>query len=157
LEKKEFGEMQATVLSALVLAGTATMSAAGDDKPMDELRRFKGTWVAKSRTYDGKVESEGDLKGLTLTIDGDRFVITGEGGRVLLKGTIAVDPTATPKRVNVKMAGPDGQEKVSPAIYELKGDTLKTAFPLSGGDRPKDFSAEKGSGARVTVYQRVKE
>jgi uncharacterized protein (TIGR03067 family) len=149
--------MQVLAFAAFAIAVIASMSAAQDDKPAGDLRRLKGRWVAETREYQGKVEKKSELNGLTLVFDAEKFVITTEGDRVMLKGTITVDPTVSPKAIDVKVAGRDGKESVVPAIYELSGDKLKTAFPLEGTDQPSDFTTRAESKVRVTVYRRAKE
>ncbi len=138
------------ILTAAVCVLAA--SAFADDKA-DGLAKLKGTWVAESRTFDDKAEAKADLNGLTLTIDADGFSTADKDGKTLLKGKLAT-PAAT--HVDITVAGPDGKDAVIPALYKLDGDTLTTAVPQAGGGRPTEFKAEKGSGVRVTVYQRKK-
>jgi uncharacterized protein (TIGR03067 family) len=147
--------MRAIVLMQVVLAASAL--AARDDTAANDLNKLAGTWVAESRESEGRVEANADLKGLRLVVAGDKFTLKLDDGRVVLAGTLAVGPAGTPKAVDVKVAGPDGKEVVIPAIYELDGDTLRTAVPQTGGGRPKEFSAKAGSDVRVTVYKRGKE
>jgi uncharacterized protein (TIGR03067 family) len=149
--------MRTAVLLTLVLAAAPDVLVAQDEEAKTGLSKLEGTWVARSREYEGKVETKADLKGLTLVIAGDRFAFKSEGGQVGPEGTLAAHPSATPKSVDVKVAGKDGKEMVLRGIYELDGDTLRTAVTQSGGDPPKDFTAEVGSNVRVTVYQRSRE
>lgn len=148
--------MRTALVIALASVAVPAVLVAQDEKSKDGLKNLNGTWVAQSREYEGKVESRDDLKGLTLEISGDSFAFTSEGGQAGLKGTLAVNSSATPKSVDVIVAGKDGKETVIRAIYELDGDTLRTAVMQSGDDRPKDFTAKAGSNVRVTVYIRSK-
>lgn len=149
--------MRAAMFLTLALATASAVFAAEDEKAKGGLSKLGGTWVAQSREYEGKVEAKADLNGLTLVVSGDKFTMKDGDGKVLLKGTLVADATTTPKSVDAKVAGADGKEVVFKAIYELDGDTLKTAVPQSGGDRPKDFTAKAGSNVRVSVYKRSRE
>jgi uncharacterized protein (TIGR03067 family) len=142
------------LLTTLVVATASAVTAAGDEKAKQALSKLGGTWVAQSREYEGKVESKSDLKGLTLVISGDKFAFTSDGGKPGLKGRLAVDPTTNPKGVDVIVTDKEGKESVIRGIYELDGDTLRSAVPQTGGGRPKGFTAKAGSNVRVTVYKR---
>jgi uncharacterized protein (TIGR03067 family) len=146
--------MRAALLMTLVLTTASAGVAAQGEKAKSELSKLGGTWVAQSREYEGKVEAKADLKGLTLVISGNRFTVKDGEGKVQLEGTLVVDAAATPKAVDVKVAGKDGKEVIYKSIYELDGDTLKTAVTQAGGDRPKGFTTKAGSNVRVTVYKR---
>jgi uncharacterized protein (TIGR00369 family)/uncharacterized protein (TIGR03067 family) len=119
---------------------------------MERLSALSGVWIAESRRYEGKIEGQAELRGLRLIVSGDRFALSYADGTVELEGTLAVDPAGDRRAVDVRVAG---REAAVPAIYELAGETLTTAFPLAGGGRPKDFTAAPGSGVRVTVYRRA--
>lgn len=119
---------------------------------MEALRALSGVWIAESRRSDGKVESQAELNGLRLVVSGERFTLAYADGTVELEGALALEPTARPGAVDVRVPG---REQAIPAIYALEGEVLTTAFPLAGGDRPKDFTAAPGSGVRVTVYRRA--
>lgn len=142
-----------SLLSALV-ACFLTVPAIADDKT-DGLAKLKGVWVAESRTFDGKVEEKADLNGLKLTIDDDKFTFTDKDGKTVLAGKLTVDPSAKPNAVDVIVPGKDGKDTLLKGIFELDGNTLKTAMPQTPGDRPTEFKAEKGSTTRVTVYKRA--
>lgn len=144
---------RASLFSALV-ACIMTGPAIADDKA-DGLTKLKGVWVAESRTFDGKVEEKTDLNGLKLTIDGDKFTFTDKDDKTVLAGKLSVDSSAKPNAVDVVVPGKDGKDTLLKGIYELDGNTLKTAMPQAPGDRPTEFKAEKGSTTRVTVYKRV--
>ena len=46
--------------------------------------------------------------------------------------------------------------KTALGIYELEGDTLKLCYSQPGKDRPKEFTAAKGSGQAMSVWKRDK-
>lgn len=111
--------MRTAILAATAMA--AATAGARDDPAKDELRKFKGTWIAETREYEGQVEKKPELKGLRLVVEDDKFVLPVEGGQVMLKGSITVTPSTKPKAMDVKVAGKDGKEVVVPAIYEMGG------------------------------------
>jgi len=53
-------------------------------------------------------------------------------------------------------AGPN-QGKTFPAIYELKGDTLRICYDLSGAKRPTEFKTVAGTQLYLVTYTRVED
>jgi hypothetical protein len=49
------------------------------------------------------------------------------------------------------------QGKTYPAIYELKGDTLRICDDLSGAKRPSEFKTVEGTRLYLVTYDRKKE
>jgi uncharacterized protein (TIGR03067 family) len=115
----------------------------------------------------GAAELQGKWKLLSLEIDGTaidlgdaqpRWVIKGNkvryGGEEL--GQLIVDPTATPKIVDLSFAHP---KKVYEAIYAIDQDTLKICLNKQTEgvkERPADFSTKDKKNLRLLVFQRDK-
>jgi len=90
----------------------------------------------------------------TLTITEDRYVLdTSKGAR---KGTLKIDPTKTPKTVNLTETEGDNKGNTTPGIYEFSGDTRKVCLAPTGKERPSEFAAPSGSGNILIVLKRVK-
>ena len=53
-------------------------------------------------------------------------------------------------------AGPDSG-KTFPAIYELKGDTLRICYDLSGAKSPTEFKSIAGTKLYAVTYNRKEE
>jgi uncharacterized protein (TIGR03067 family) len=118
-----------------------------------ELKRFAGSWRYESTIVEGK-EVPGDaLEDVRLNLEGDRFEMASTS--VTYRGTFVVDPTATPKTIDVTFSEGPEKGKVSKGIYELDGDTYKVCVGLAGRDRPKTFTCEPGSGSAVQILKRV--
>jgi uncharacterized protein (TIGR03067 family) len=47
--------------------------------------------------------------------------------------------------------------KTFPAIYEIKGDTLRICYDLSGAQRPTEFKSVAGTKLYLVTYTRKKE
>ena len=58
-------------------------------------------------------------------------------------------------KVHYRGTLPDGKE--IKGIYEMDGDTLKSCVAPAGKERPKEFSAGKGTGHTLRVFKRMKE
>jgi uncharacterized protein (TIGR03067 family) len=139
----------------LVLAAAVGRGVAEDPKDTavkEELKKLSGTWEAVSAVEDGK-ELPRPKGGVQAIVDGPRWTLNVEG-KAVNSGTQTVDPSKTPKTIDLVLAEGPEKGKTVLGIYELKGDELKMALAEPGGkDRPKDFS---GKGAALYVYKRVK-
>jgi uncharacterized protein (TIGR03067 family) len=71
-------------------------------------------------------------------------------------GTQKIDPSKSPKTIDVTMIeGPD-KGKVMLGIYEIDEDTLRACFDPQGKKRPTEFKSAAGSMNFVNVHKRVK-
>jgi uncharacterized protein (TIGR03067 family) len=143
--------MRTSVALLLVLSLGLALRAA-DAK--EELDKLQGTWVRVSAEVDGKKVPADEAKKETLVIKGDDYTATVEGKP--RKGTLKVDPTRSPKQLDLIPAEGPNKGKVLPGIYELDGDTFRYCIATKGDDRPTEFSSKPGSGHRVYVNRREK-
>src|SRR5688572_19102650 len=91
-----WGIDMARVLTACVFLLTATGAADQDD-----VKAMQGTWVIESATFAGRDHTE-DFAGMKLIIDGNRYTV--DFGKNTDKGTFTLDPTKTPKRIDIMSA-----------------------------------------------------
>jgi uncharacterized protein (TIGR03067 family) len=146
-----------TLLCTLVLtASGGTGARAGDNTDVEkERKKFQGTWTFESVEADGKKQPAAEFKGMTLTFEGDRFTVK-KGDEVIMVGTQKLDPSRSPKAVDVKVAKGLNKGAVMLGIYEIRGDTLKVCFDPEGKKRPTEFKSASGSQTFVAVHKRVK-
>jgi uncharacterized protein (TIGR03067 family) len=112
-----------------------------DDAAKKELKLFQGSWKAAAvRDFDGSERPEADAQQTRLTVKGNTFTLTGKN--VDLKGTFTINPTKTPKTIDVTLD--DGQATKILGIYEIKSGVRKSCFALPQKDRPSKFMSENG-------------
>jgi uncharacterized protein (TIGR03067 family) len=142
------------VVGFTVPSGSCTLA---DDKAdlEKEVRKFQGTWTFESSETDGNKLPAGELKGLILTFEGDKHTVK-KGVEVLRVGTQKLDPSKSPKTIDVTMTEGPNKGTVMLGIYEIDGDTLKVCFDLQGKKRPTEFKSAPGSENFVNVHKRVK-
>jgi uncharacterized protein (TIGR03067 family) len=58
--------------------------------------------------------------------------------------------------MDVKGTKGPNKGKTFPAIYEVKGDTLRVCYDLDGKERPREFKTEKGKKYFLVTYERDK-
>jgi uncharacterized protein (TIGR03067 family) len=120
-----------------------------------ELKKFAGSWTFESVVAGGKQEANAAFMQMTMTFEGDKHTVKADD-KVVQAGIMRLDPTTTPKSIDVTFT--DGPQKgaVILGIYEISGDTLKVCFDLEGKTRPTEFSSMPGSQTFVAIHKRVK-
>jgi RNA polymerase sigma-70 factor (ECF subfamily) len=150
-----------SVGSALTVRGTAddapraTIAFAAEDPPKSDRDRLQGTWVPTSFKNEEKGEADDEnLKHYKLIFSGDKLTMVGPYSGGDRKGTITLDPKATPKTIDVALEA-GGEAGVLRGLYKLDGDTLTLCYPNINQDRPVEFAAENG--AYLWVFKRSKD
>jgi uncharacterized protein (TIGR03067 family) len=72
------------------------------------------------------------------------------------KGTIKLNPSATPKALDITGTEGPNKGRSIPAIYDREGDTLRICYDLSGKSRPTAFKSAEGTKLFLVTYQREK-
>jgi uncharacterized protein (TIGR03067 family) len=142
---------------AVGFAASGGSGTLGDDKAdlEKEVRKFQGTWTFESCEAGGKALPAGELKGLILTFEGDKHTVK-KGDDVIQAGTQKLDPSKSPKTIDVTMTEGVNKGAVMLGIYEINGETLKVCFDAEGKKRPTQFKSASGSATFVNVHKRVK-
>ena len=152
--------MRMTLVALFCTCGFAVSGASGilaDDKAdlEKEVRKFQGTWTIESSVTGGKEIPAGDLKGFVLIFEGDKHTLK-KGDEVVQVGTQKIDPSKSPKTIDVTMHEGPNKGAVMLGIYEIDGDTLRVCFDPEGKKRPTKFKSASGSQTFVNVHKRVK-
>jgi uncharacterized protein (TIGR03067 family) len=142
---------------AVGLAASGGSGTLADEKAHveKEVRKFQGAWTIESSETGGKKLPAGDLKGLIVTFEGDKHTVK-KGDEVVQVGTQKLDPSQSPKAIDVIMTEGPNKGAVMLGIYEIDGDTLKVCFDPNGKKRPTEFKSAPGSENFVNVHKRVK-
>ena len=121
-----------------------------------EVRKFQGAWTFESSEAGGKKLPAGELKGFLLIFEGQKHTVK-KGDEVIQVGTQKLDPSKSPKTIDVTMTEGPSKGAVMLGIYEFDGDTLKVCFDAEGKKRPTEFKSPPGSKNFVNVHKRVKQ
>lgn len=138
-----------------------------DDAVKKELEKLQGTWVwLATEVKGGQDNSEVFLKltkasgNATFTVKGNKWTReweTLEGMPFSYPGTVTIDPTMTPKKIDFTF---DGKKMIG--IYELNGDTLRLAWGAFGAvdvderERPKELKYAEDNKFLIYIYERLK-
>ena len=139
-------------LLALFLAGAATPRK--DSK--EDRQKLQGNWTATAIEFHGRPALGDAVKDLQLEIAGDNMTLKGEGPDLdkYARFTWKLDPTATPKIIDITLTAGADKGAVLEGIYELKNDEWKLCVTVFGKDRPKEFKSSADSHSVVAVFKR---
>ena len=145
------------IFCAVGFTASGGSGALADDKVdlEKEVRKFQGIWTFESSNAGGKDLPAGELKGLILTFEGDKHTVKKDD-QVIQVGTQKLDPSKSPKTIDVTLTEGLNKGTVMLGIYEIDGDTLKVCFDFEGKKRPTEFKSAPGSANFVNVHKRVK-
>jgi uncharacterized protein (TIGR03067 family) len=127
------------------------------DDAKKDLANLEGTWTVVKVEYDGKSleERTKDLrfvfKGDTMTVSGSEEIEKGYG-----KITLKLDPSTTPKILDLTVSAGSEKGSIMEGIYELKGDEFRMCVKVMEKGRPAKFEALEGDGACLVVLKREK-
>src|SRR6516165_3330600 len=107
-----------TLLCTLSLTAPGGAGARADGKAdvEKELKNFQGTWTFESVEAGGKEGPAAELKGMTVTFEGDKYTVR-KGDEVIQVGTQKLDPSRSPKAIDVTVAEGLSKGAVMLGIY----------------------------------------
>jgi uncharacterized protein (TIGR03067 family) len=146
-----------TLLCTVGLTASGGTGAQGDGKADVEkdLKLFQGTWTFESVEAGGKQLPAADFKSMTVVFEGDRFTVK-KGDEVIQVGTQRLDPSKSPKAIDVTVTEGLTKGAVMLGIYEISGDTLKVCFDPEGKKRPTEFKSAADAQTFVAIHKRLK-
>ena len=136
------------------LAVAASLHVFAADSPNDA-KTVQGTWTPAKAELAGQPMADSVLKSISLKLDNGKYEVF-VGGKPD-KGTYTIDPTTKPKSITITGTEGPNSGKTFPAIYELKGDTLRICYDPSGTKRPTEFKSVAGTRLYLVTYSRSKQ
>jgi uncharacterized protein (TIGR03067 family) len=141
-------------LLCIGLTVAASLSAFAADSP-DDAKAVQGSWTPAKAELAGQPMTEAVLKSISLKLDNGKYEVFV--GALPDKGTYTIDSKTKPKSMTITGTEGPNNGKTFPAIYELKGDTLRICYDLSGAKRPTEFKSVAGTKLYLVIYNRKKE
>jgi len=141
------------LLCICLFVGVSQKAFAADS--LGDAKAVQGNWKPVKAELAGQPMTDAVLKSISLQLDNGKYeVLVGEGPD---RGTYAIDATSKPKSMTITGIEGPNKGKTFPAIYELKGDTLRICYDLSGAKRPTEFKSPVGTKLYLGTYNRKKD
>jgi len=132
------------------LAGFSLLRA--DDR-IGDLPRSAGVWNLVSVTDDGSHVPEASLRGMTITIAGNVYMIR-HADKVLERGTFVLNSSPNPKAIDTTVTEGPGKGMTSLGIYSLSDTTRSVCLAPPGQPRPTKFEAPSGTKWALFIARR---
>jgi uncharacterized protein (TIGR03067 family) len=96
------------------------------------------------------------VRGLRLIVEGNRFVIQGEKGDMLFRGTVQMNPNANPAHIDFTHERDALDRTTWMGVYQINGHVLRICSnsPNPRANRPDDFAAPLGSERMLILLRR---
>ena len=145
-----------TMLGVCGLTFTGVLFAAdAKEDAKKETKKFQGTWTLTSGEAEGKALTDKQIADGKLVIEGDHYTVTiPDVGTIT--GIQKLDPTTTPKNIDIMDDSGPNKGKTCLGIYEIKGAKFRCVFAPAGKDRPTKFATTADSGQWLHVWEKAK-
>ncbi len=147
-------------VGAVGLLISMTMVAFADDAKeaaiKKDRKRIAGTWKIVSLEINGNKSSNEDASKLKVINDVDGSWSLHSEGNEVGRGTTTIDPTQTPKTIDIKSTTGQDQGKTMLGIYEVDKNKRKLCFAPAGQNRPTEFSSTAANQHILVKFERVK-
>ena len=138
------GIIAGTVLTATVLAN--------EDDSKKDAEQLQGTWQATTVERAG-VKQE-NPESMTFTFKKDRYTLK-MGEQVLAEGTFKLDPSTTPKSIDLTITEGKDKGKVFLGVYSVGKDGLKWCAGDPGDkNRPKSLASQEGKAQSSGTFKK---
>jgi uncharacterized protein (TIGR03067 family) len=145
----------------LLLSASLLLAAPGfgqGETPRTDLAQLQGTWLTDSLVSNGKTlidkdHPPGPGPATKLAYEGDKWLIR-VGDKTVASGVFRIDPSRTPKEIDILDSSGVRNDKAQLGIYELSGDTYRYCLAPAGKPRPTSFASPEGSGYSLGVSRR---
>jgi uncharacterized protein (TIGR03067 family) len=144
------------IISAL-LALVPMSFAIRDDSVKTEFAKLEGVWQVVSHQTEGKAANEEHWTKVHFTFKGNELTFKGDDilSKKAAKITLVIDPSTTPKVIDMSIVAGEFKGTVLEGIYEIKDDSLKICFRNEEKkNRPNDFTTKDDSGLVLFVLHR---
>jgi uncharacterized protein (TIGR03067 family) len=141
------------LIPTVVVLALSGRSAADDPAAKKDTKQATGDWQLVDGELGGKKFPSDVVKGIKLSLTGDKYVVTAENRD---EGTVKYIPNTSPAAMEITGTDGPNKGKTFPAIYKLEGDTLTICYDLSGKARPTEFKSKPGTLLFLATYNKAK-
>jgi uncharacterized protein (TIGR03067 family) len=147
--------MHRNILMVCVVALSSANLSCGD-AAKDDLEKMKGDWTLVSTETNGNKRTAENFKEFSRKVTGETYSVTiesEEGAQTIGIKIVKLDPSKSPKTIDVEMTEGPAKGKTLRGIYKFEDNTQVICLAPADKDRPAKFNSTEGT---VTVWKRAK-
>lgn len=147
------GSRLPVLLVVFVLAFALSVTVAGQEPEKavaEELKRLDGEWQIVAAEAEGAAMEHNSDR---VVFSGGKCTVTVPGAKVVLENTISIDPSKSPKRIELTNTK---TKEVWSGIYEIKGETLRCLWVGKDAKLLTEFKTRAGQPGVLFTYKRAK-
>ena len=137
----------------ILLCVVVSSMAEAPRKPVDN--ELIGSWLLLQINRGGKDIDLDHLEGAIRKVESDTYIITPLEGPAIT-GTYTVNPTATPRTIDMHVQNGRFKGGILKGIYQVKKKRLTISFASPGGERPTALESREGTAYTVAIHKLVK-
>ena len=141
------------LLCITFIASLCLTSFAADDSA--DTKTLQGSWIPVKAELGGQPLPADVLKKITLILTNQNYEVTITGEQSDF-GTWSIDTSTKPKGMTIVGTKGPNAGKTFPCIYEVKGNTFRICYDLSGTKQPTEFKTATGTKLYLVTYNRKK-
>ncbi len=115
---------------------------------------MQGEWKPVKAVLAGRPLSDSLLNVITLKLNNGTYQVLV--GNQPDKGTYTLDSVGMPRGMTITGTEGPNRGRTFPAIYDIRKDTLRICYDLTGAKRPAEFKSEPGTMLYLVTYNRVR-
>ena len=128
-------------ITALALVTFLGMAMAEDKKAEKVKSELDGTYTIVSGERAGKEIPADHFTGAIVMFEGDKVLGTDKDKKEFFASSFKIDTSATPHKIMMVSTTQNKGQKAD-GVIEVKGDTIRLAYALPGGETPTDFKTK---------------
>jgi uncharacterized protein (TIGR03067 family) len=138
---------------AFLVTTTSLMSFDNQNAVEKDYALFNGVWAFDLVEVNGVKQPGVPFKThKMIVVSAERRFIVVQGKKIT-RGVFQMDPTRTPKQIDVTATNNLGKTLTTLAIYELEGDIYRVCSSFRSNERPSEFQSKPGG---ETVFEVLK-
>jgi len=144
----------------VTLLGLVALCLGTQDSVIDtELGRLAGTWQVIGHETSGKPTNEEHWRKVQFVFKGNQLTFVGDDilNKKVAKITVVVDPSTSPRIIDLKIVAGEFKGTTLEGVYELNNDGLRICFRNDEAkNRPNDFSTKQDANLVLFTLKRPK-
>jgi uncharacterized protein (TIGR03067 family) len=133
---------------------TRSADAAKPDAIKKEMEKAQGSWTMVFAAASCRMIPAAEIANHQLVMRGDKYTLFKEEDKIHDHGTFTLDPTQSPRTIDITEDQGPNKGTTNRGIYLLDGDTFIVCYNLPHMARPTELTSKPGSTVFLFIYKK---